>query len=163
MFIKTQFASWFCARFSRYSAGYMQTHTHRCVYMRSLQPRVTSTSSEGVEFIRCQWARTASLQGIKKKPGSASSAGAPSDHPQILAHNIAADFTGTTQRWENNRVRHDVSPGNYIYIPLICFPSLCFVKSSDCCLNASCQFVEDTFWTLHVIKFRQQNHFSYSC
>ena len=47
--------------------------------------------------------------------------------------------------------------------PLICFPSLCFVKSSDCCLNASCQFVEDTFWTLHVIKFRQQNHFSYSC
>lgn len=49
--------------------------THKRTNKESLQPRITSTFSERVKFIRCQRARTASLQAIKKKPGSASSAG----------------------------------------------------------------------------------------
>ncbi|KAI9543190.1 hypothetical protein NQZ68_014121 [Dissostichus eleginoides] len=40
------------------------------------------------------------VTGRIKSPGSASSASSAGDHcyyPQILAHNITADFTGTTQ------------------------------------------------------------------
>lgn len=63
------------------------------------------------------------VTGHIKSPGSASSAGAHYYYPQILAHNITADFTGTTHKQkttEKNRIgckeKPDTTPRNYIYI-----------------------------------------------